>query len=308
VLEAALPVAERVGALRTRENALQVLAGAYLIQGELKKGRELLAQAIRLAEAEEDRAMLVVHLALLSRYCFVAGDWSQAHAHLARAMDIVRSIGPAFYTVLPLSQLGVLLEAEGDWEGASHCCAEVLTATGTGRVARGAPLATIIPAQMDIRRGCPERAAERLAPLVERAEADWANGTLALTTAAWAYLESGDSRAEALLERALALAEKTSNRVDRVGALRVHAMLRHRAGARDDAELLFAEAAALASAIPYPYAAGRTLYEWGRALADDGAPGEARHHLGEALTIFRRLRAQMDIELTERELDTLGSG
>lgn len=304
VLEAALPVAERADAVPIRENALQVLAGVYLIQGELAKGRGLLEQAIRLAEAEEDQAMLVVHLAQLARYSFVAGNWPEAHTHLARAVDIVRSIGPAWYTVLPLTQLGVLLEAEGDWEGALRYFEEVLSATESGRVARGAPLARIIPAEMDIRQARPERAVQRLAPLLAQAEADWANGTLTLATAAWAHLESGDTDAEALVQRALALAEKTSNRIDRVGALRVLAMLRRRAGAREEAERLFGEAVALASAIPYPYAEGRTLYEWGVALA--GA-GEAPHRLAEALTIFRRLGARKDVELTERALAALTS-
>jgi tetratricopeptide (TPR) repeat protein len=307
VLEGALPIAERVGAVRTRENALQVLAGVYLIQGELAKGRVLVEQAIRLAEAQEDRAMLVVHLAQLARYAFVAGDWLQAHTHLARAADIVRSIGPAWYTVLPLTQLGVLLEAEGDWEGASRYFEQVLSATESGRVARGAPLARIIPAEMDIRQGRPERAVQRLAPLLAQAEADWANGTLTLASAAWAHLEAGDPGADALVERALALAEKTSNRIDRVGALRVLALLRHRAGAREEAERLFGEAVALAAAIPYPYAAGRTLYDWGMARAAAGEPEEGRRRLTEALTIFRRLGAHKDVELAERALEALAS-
>jgi tetratricopeptide (TPR) repeat protein len=136
ILEEGLKVGEQMGALRTRENGLQVLAGIYLIRGELEKGRTLLEQAISLAEAEEDRATLVIHLALLGRFCFVGGNWRQAHAHLVRAVEIARSIGPAWYTMLPLTQLGVLLEAQGEWEEAARWFEEVMAGTGSGRVAR----------------------------------------------------------------------------------------------------------------------------------------------------------------------------
>jgi eukaryotic-like serine/threonine-protein kinase len=305
IIEASLPAAERTGAVRLREDALQVLAGIHLIQGELDGGRLLLEQAIALAEAHEDPATLVVHLALLARFCFVAGDWQQAHIHLSRAVDIARSIGPAWYTLLPLAQLGVLLQAEGDWEGALHTVDEILAGAGTGRVARGMPLAVIVPAQIDILRRQPELAAERIAPLLPRAESDWAYGTLILTTAAWAHLELQDGQAAQLVEQALALAEKTSNCVDRVGALCVQAMILDRRGVRNDAERLFAAAVSLASRILYPYAQGRTLYEWGMARAGAGKAEDARKHVNDALTIFQQLGARKDIEATERALERL---
>jgi Flp pilus assembly protein TadD len=70
----------------------------------------------------------------------------------------------------------------------------------------------------------------------------------------------------------------------------------------DEADQAFGEAVSLAQAMPYPYAEGRALHEYGMLNIHRGKSGQAKGLLEEALAIFRKLRAQQDIARTAREL------
>jgi hypothetical protein len=73
----------------------------------------------------------------------------------------------------------------------------------------------------------------------------------------------------------------------------------------DEADQVFAESVSLARAMPYPYAEGRSLYEYGLLDVQRGALERARARLEEARSIFSALGAKNDVERTDGTLTGL---
>jgi hypothetical protein len=78
--------------------------------------------------------------------------------------------------------------------------------------------------------------------------------------------------------------------------LRVQGMVLGQQRRWEEASPAFAEAIALARAMPYPCAEGCIRHEEGLLHLQRGEPGPARERLVEALAIFRRLGAHRDAE------------
>jgi tetratricopeptide (TPR) repeat protein len=127
-----------------------------------------------------------------------------------------------------------------------------------------------------------------------------------LATLAWALLElEVIDRAEETAQRAHDIARERQQKLYLPGVLTVQGMILARQGRWEEAEQIFGQAVSLAQAMPYPYAEGRSHYEWGRMDLEQGDRQQARKHLEDANVIFQRLGAQKDIERTERALHEL---
>jgi hypothetical protein len=120
---------------------------------------------------------------------------------------------------------------------------------------------------------------------------------------AWAHLDLGDvAAAAAIVDRAIERARAQGDRLNLVDALRVQAMVASRQERWTEAAQALEEGIALARAMPYPYAEGRSLHLYGTLHARKGEPEPARERLKAALAIFQRLGARKDIERAEQTL------
>jgi tetratricopeptide (TPR) repeat protein len=204
----------------------------------------------------------------------------------------------------PLNYLGQLLLWEGDWDGASRYLNEALAvteATGDRQLQEGTQG---LLAELDILRGNPGAAIERLGSLVIREDGDL--GVL-LPTLAWAHLEMESEahirRGDQIAKRAVAYAGDQPGILAQ--ALWVQGMASLRQCQYDEAEMPLTEGLSLARTLPFAYVEARILVQLAALCSRQGNSEAARNHLTGALDIFRRLGARKDIEQIDREIAEL---
>ncbi len=95
------------------------------------------------------------------------------------------------------------------------------------------------------------------------------------------------------------------NRVDGAEALRVRAKTLFRQGHREQAAAALEEALSWARCMPYPYAKGKILHEYGMLHACEREQKLARERLRAALATFLRLGASKDAGQTAQALEEL---
>jgi tetratricopeptide (TPR) repeat protein len=124
---------------------------------------------------------------------------------------------------------------------------------------------------------------------------------------AWALLEAGDlERAARTAAEAVERGRKQGYTLALVDALRIQGMVRARQDKKADAEQAFGEAVRLAQGMPYPFAEGQALLEWGLTELARGQRSEAHHQLEAALANFGRLGAKPSIKRLEQERAQVG--
>jgi tetratricopeptide (TPR) repeat protein len=157
--------------------------------------------------------------------------------------------------------------------------------------------------------GCPEATCDEaiMPPNPARAPEITYTTVLLLAVLAEAYAEMGDvARAEEMAERALTRAWLMNNRVDGVEALRICAKILSIQKRREEATAALEEALSWARTMPFPYAEGKILREYGMLHVHEREPERARERLSAALEIFRRLGAGKDAEHTWQTLQAPG--
>jgi hypothetical protein len=96
--------------------------------------------------------------------------------------------------------------------------------------------------------------------------------------------------------------------VQLANALYLRSMILIRQGHWEEAELILAEIVSLAHTMPYPHAEGHALLSWAHVHLQEGESEQALVRLKDALTIFRRLGAEKDIEQVEQVLAQIAVG
>ena len=112
-------------------------------------------------------------------------------------------------------------------------------------------------------------------------------------------------RAEELADQAVRRGREQREQLVLADALRVQGMVLIRLGRHEEARQVLEEGLALAQGMPYPYAEARSLFQLGMMHVQQREAHQARSWLQEALAIFRRLGARVEIERTEALLATL---
>jgi tetratricopeptide (TPR) repeat protein len=164
-------------------------------------------------------------------------------------------------------------------------------------------------ADLDMQRGNPEGAIAHLQGILDRPGLEEPQVTLMLPLLASAYLESG--QVQGAEETVTAAVERARREVDRLAladALRAHGTVLARGERWEEAEDAFREGTDVARQIPYPYAAARSLYEWGRMEVARGRDARARDLLDEAFTLCERLGAAVLAERIRQVLASSRSG
>jgi tetratricopeptide (TPR) repeat protein len=202
--------------------------------------------------------------------------------------------------------LGHLAFIEGDWERAQALLEEAANNTA-GSIQIQLYLQRDL-AQLDVLMGRPEVAVTRLEQLIQGVESDNHNLSFLLPILAWGLLEIGEvEHAAAVVQGAVERGRRQEHALALVDALRIEGMVLARQGMIADAVQAFEEDVKLAQRMPYPFAEGRALYEWGTLEMVRGHHAEGRDRLTAALDIFKRLGAAKDVERVERVLSRAGS-
>lgn len=277
----------------------------YLDEGEFGKGTEYLERSRVLIEALHDQSELAWVQSNLGEASYLMGDWTDARTRYEGAVDTARSADALMYLSYALLHLAELCAAEGSWEDARQHIDEGLAigqeCSAVPAVRKGQRLL----AERDLREGRADQVVERLRHWLGSAEYDWPRAFPPLVLAE-AYLDRGDvASAEELVQQRVQRFRAHNHRRALALWLPVQGVVLNRQQRWSEAARVFAEAVSLAHAMPYPYAEGRTLYEYGLMHVERGEPEQARGWLEQALAIFRYLAARPYVERTERALDEL---
>jgi tetratricopeptide (TPR) repeat protein len=306
-LENAILLAERSGALDTLCNVFLPLHIAYRVRGEFDRSREYGERGTTIAEKTGDTDLLAMYTTNLGLQLFYVGDWRKARVYLERAVELARGTQPSYFSCMLFVNLGVLCNAEGAWEDASRCFSEAIARAQDASNPEMLGYARTRQAELDVLRGRPVEAIARLQPWLDASNLTWIYDVVLLRVLAEAYMDTGDAaRAEDVAEQAIVRAGLMHNRVDGVEALRVLGKCHSVQGCREGASAALDEALSQACSIPYPYAEGKILREYGMLHIHEGEPERARERLSAAVEIFHRLRAREDAGQTEQVLEATG--
>jgi tetratricopeptide (TPR) repeat protein/transcriptional regulator with XRE-family HTH domain len=304
VLAEAAALAERAEALDTLSTALSFLHWAYVLRGEFDRGRECGERGAAVADKAGDTDALALHTSNIGLGLFYLGDWREAQVYLECGAELARSRPPSFFSGIPLACLGTLRLAEGAWEDAARCLSEAFVAHDVQSPEFRGYVQTLL-AQLDLLRGRPAEALARLEPYASYLPSIRDAPTLSVL--AEAYADTGEAaRAEEAVDLALMRADLMRNRVAGLEASRIRAKILTKGGRREEAIVALEEALSGARSMPYPYAEGKILREYGILYIRESKPERARERLSAALGIFVRLGAKKYAEQTGRTLQKLG--
>ena len=224
-------------------------------------------------------------------------------------MELARGTQLSFFSCVPFAYLGVLCTAEGAWEDASRYYSDAAALAQDAGNPEMLCYAQSRLVEQEVLRGRPQEAISRLQPWLDASDLTWMYDVLVLSVLAEAYVDTDDTaRAEEVAEHATMRAGLMHNWVDGVEALRVRGKSLSMQGRWEEASAALEEALSRSRSMPYPYAEGRILREYGMLHARKGEPKRARERFRVALAVFGGLRAAKDAARTERELLALGPG
>jgi tetratricopeptide (TPR) repeat protein len=303
IYESAIPMIEASGDAVLLRRALGNLGVAHERLGDLSASAAVTERALTLAEQVGRPVQLAQALGNLSSYLITIGKWPAALRHLERALSI---LGPyrGTHASNPLSILGLLALRRGRCEEAQHLLDEALNLTDDGRSRIVREYVLTYLAELDIVRGKPKRAIERLEPQTRDSD----SALVMFPVLARAHLEAGaEAEATALASRTVCRARREGQRVVLADALWVQGMVSVRCRRFPEATETFGEALEVARALPLPYTEARILEQQGIQAALEEEHERFRARVSDALAIFRRLGAEKDITRCVEILQTNAS-
>jgi tetratricopeptide (TPR) repeat protein len=217
-------------------------------------------------------------------------------------------LGVTWDANIPRVVLGWLALYQGDNATAQTYLNEALAIAEQSGDSQGITMAHFKLAENEVLYGQSAAAISRLHQLIDLIPDSVQSPFNPLPLLAEAYLAVGESdRANELAVRALDQAAAEDNRLSQVNALRVRGMVLRERGEWAEADASFASSAALARAMPWPFAEACTLLEWGRLAQQCGDQTAARDYLEDAQAIFLRLGARPLVARTEQALAGIGA-
>jgi adenylate cyclase len=287
VLHEAVGLLERVGDLTPLLTALGNLGEGYRLLGQLREAKHFNERALETAQRVGNPSQAAFMLMNLGEIELTLGGWEEAQEYLERAAATLATL-PSASTTDPYiaTILGGVFLAQGKWAEAEASLQRALVIAEEAEDRQALENIHVTLAELEVLRGEPGAAISRLESFIGR---EGGERVRIETVFAWALLEAGEtSRAEALIVETVERAQTQGERLALVDALRVKGMVLGKQG-REGAVACLDEALALARSLPYPYAEARILAEMGM--------------LEEALTIFRRLGAEKDVERVSMTLE-----
>jgi tetratricopeptide (TPR) repeat protein len=303
VLEASILLLESAGDLETLAIALNNLASGYEQRGDLRLTLERGIQAGEIDGRVGNTAAIGFGIVGMGGTFIRLGDWEEAEEHIERGATILAAVGASWYAAYAPVERGHLRLRQGRWDEAARALEEALRLAQPIGDVQILEMASWLLGELELLEGRAEAARDRLEPLVSE---DGPYVVPLLMTLAGAYLALDEvDRAEQAAERGLAIAKERHQRLYVPELLLVLGMILTRQRRWNEAEHAFEDAVSRARSMPYPYAEARALSEYAMLHRERGENEEARDRFEEALTIFRRLGAEKDVERTERALAAL---
>lgn len=296
-------LADEVGDSPTLSRALCALGPYQAERGDLDAARRSLDRALELAERLGDQSRIAFVTSTCGLVAFWRGEWDEAQALFERALAVYRELDALAGALSPLFGLGAVAMARGDWETGERYLEEHIRNAQRAGDSRWLHLVSLTFAERDLLEGRPENARRRIEQF--RAHPGLSEDALLelLPTLARAHLQMGDvAGADRIAADTVRRAREADARMLVAEALRVRGAVLSAQRLWEEAEQELQEALSLSESMPSPYAAGRTLHDYGTMLVRRGMQEIGEMRLEEALKIFQRLGATPYAKWTEQAL------
>jgi tetratricopeptide (TPR) repeat protein/transcriptional regulator with XRE-family HTH domain len=294
---AATRTAEEAGDLINLCEGVGGLGVVTLLAGDARAARGHLERAVEVAGKVGNPWQIGLWEGCLGLQSFIVGEWREARDHLDRSL----SMGEHSRIPYALWQMGWLELAQGAWEAAAELLDRSVTiAERTGNL-QAVRWAAGLRAELELLQGKPRSTVEHLHGLLDRPGMREVDVTFLLPRLAWAKLELGKGdEADRISAEAVERGWSQDYHLALTDGLRVRGAVLASQDRWDEARQVFEAGVSLTRSMPYPYAEGRLLAEWGRMEMD--RPDVARQLLEEALVIFQQLGARPYIQRTDKVL------
>jgi tetratricopeptide (TPR) repeat protein/transcriptional regulator with XRE-family HTH domain len=299
-------LSQHSGNLQALCTAYRAMIGAHLNKGEASQARAAGDQAVMIAERLGDPEVMT--LALASRaLTALPGEGEAARLDIERALSLRPDDGSSDATAFALMQYGRYFLYRGDWDDAARYLNRCLDMVERNHQKAWAQ--TFL-AQLDLVRGHPELARERLLPIVRQEDPAepmtiWVDG--ARVTLAEAHMALGDlDGADTILTPSIAWQRWSGNPHGIANALRVQATLHIQRGRWTEAALVLEEALCLVRGISRGYLEGLLLETYGQLHIAKGEWEPARLRLEGAVILLRQVGTHKDVERVDAVLTEMG--
>lgn len=293
-LHTAASLAELAGARKTLARALTAIAVAHHYNGELTRADAHFDRVLVLASELGDDEVLSRAVCNRGASALWLGEWKPALSRFEQARELGRRGGSAVCEATALISRATLLIASGRHEQASVDLERALALgarTGNLDVIRNA---TGIQAESDIRTGRPERALNRLLPLLDRPGLREWQVTDIMPVLAEGYFASGMVGAACrTADGAVARARAADHTLALADALRVRALVVAAEPQRSVATECLDEAFGLAQSMKAPYVEVRVRATAAGLATRRRDLATARRERSRADAVFEELRADV---------------
>jgi tetratricopeptide (TPR) repeat protein/transcriptional regulator with XRE-family HTH domain len=288
-----IAIAESAGDVDRLFASLLNAGNMYLCMGQFATCQAYCDRALALTAQYRWLSLAWVH-ASLGELEYTRGRWVEAQAYFEHGATTTAGVREmTLASAGARIWRGLLMMAQGHEERAAAELEEPLQWVEQHRHLEPLSAAYGMLAERDLLAGRFEEARARLEPLRDPDGMQPSELQSFGPQLAWAHVELGD------WALASATIGETRTHLQEVyrsprspflpDVLRVEALIAARTGRRQDAMTAVEEALALCRALPHPYAEAKTLYVMSQFLQAQGADGQARTRLEEALAICDRL-------------------
>jgi tetratricopeptide (TPR) repeat protein len=290
---------------------LTLLCVTYMSLGEYEPAMCYADQALETAEQLANPTLVLIARSNCGWAAYLLGEWKRARADLEQAIALTQQMPVSWATPYPILNLAVLCLAQGQSEAATEHIEHGLALAERAKDLQLLRWLHQELAEADLLAGQPEKARERLEPLLDRPGPRYASGRAIdemgiLPYLVWAAVLLGDEeQAEILLAQTLGGAEAAALRPAMVTALRAQSLLAQQQGHTQMAKDALERAFNLGRAMSSPYDEAKTLYFHGMLHLQRGDIQRARARLQQALDICARLGERLYAEHAERALGQL---
>ena len=291
------------------EPQLRAYLGAGLrLVGEHDRARDVLAQLIANARSHGAFGLLPYALVRLADVELDTGHWPAAHAALTEAAALARETGQGADQGLAAGALAWLDAARGRAADCRRHAGEAIALAV--RLGAGSRLDRAVPALGLLALGYGEldAAIEHLAEVRQtQLEQGWCDAAVPPHRARDLIEALVRAGRAADAERELSIFEQESRQTERPSALAALACCRGLLASPDAVDGLFRDSLAHGSDVVGPFEHARTLLAYGRRLREVGRAAEAVKHLEGAFTGFAQLGAEPWLVQARSELEACGA-
>jgi len=288
-----------------RAEALRWIGNIYARQSQWQEAARIYQEMLALCAQSGDGVGQAYAENGLGSLFFEQGEFDQAASRWERALELAEKANAANETAILYNNLGALANVQGQWQKALACYGESLprfetTGNVNGMASTYHNIAMSYAdnanwAEASIHYEKSFRLAQQLGDVYLQ--------TLVKLNRVELYLAIGDAAlAEALCQQALQTYQQLQDHLGEADACKFLGVIAAKKRAWTKAKTHFEKSIRLALEFHHPLGEAEARLEYGRMLKQKGAGQNAREQFEQALALFRKVNASVEIAKVQQEI------